>query len=75
MDAAGEDARFHRRAVAARAQEAACVDVAEARMETLACLVFSGEADDLRAAAERGDIVRGVARAAGKNLRRVVPEE
>ena len=45
---------------------------AEARVKALACLVFPGEADDLRAAAERGDVVRGVARAAGQNLRRVV---
>jgi hypothetical protein len=44
----------------------------EARVKTLACFILSGEADDLRAAAERSDVVRGVARPAGKNLRRVV---
>ena len=41
-------------------------------MKALAGLIFPGEADDLRAAAERGDVVRGVAGAAGHNLRGVV---
>ena len=53
-------------------KQAASVDVTQARVQPLARLVFPREADDLRAAAERRDVVRGIPGAAGQNLRRVV---
>ena len=72
MHAACEDAGLHRRAVSLRAQQAPSVDVTQARVQALARLVFPREAHDLRAAAERRDVVRGIAGAAGQNLRGVV---
>jgi hypothetical protein len=72
MHAAGENPRLHRRAVSVRAQQPARVDVRQARVKPLACLIFPCEADNLRPAAQRRDVVRRVTGAARNNLRRIV---
>ena len=77
VDAAGEDARLDRRAVLPRADDVRVVDAAvEARQQAPAFGVGARRAPtSLRPAAEGGDVVRRVARAAGDDLRRVVLQD
>jgi hypothetical protein len=76
MDAARENARLGRCAIAARLHDPAQVDVAAEHLEQpLAGFVGGGDADRRRPAAEGGDIFRGVPRAARDDLGRVVIED
>ena len=76
MDAAGEDARLGRCAVAAGPADRAHVDVPAHDVEqTPAGLVAAGHAHRNRRAAECRDIARRIAGAAGDDVRRVVVED
>ena len=75
VDAAGEDARLHRRAKPGRPHQAASIDARRQRPHQAAArLVAADERDEADAGAERGG-VGGGARAAGDDLGRVVRED
>ena len=76
MHAAGENARLDRRPVLARAHDVRTVDAAvKARQQPPPFGIGAHHADEPRAAAERRDVVGGVARAAGDHLGRVVLQD
>src|SRR4051812_27011280 len=76
MDAAREDACFYRRAVAAGANDVRAVDVTvQTREKPSPFGIGPDQAAETRAAAERGDVVRGVPGAAADHLRGVVLQD
>ena len=75
VDAAGEDARLDRRAIAARPDQRARLDTARQRADdATARVVTADQRHELRAAAEARHVARGVAGAAGDDFGGVVLE-
>src|SRR5262249_16922059 len=73
VDAAGQDARFDRRAVPAGANDVAAVDTAmKAAQQAAAFGVRADEPEETRPAAQRGDVVGGVRRPASHHFGGVV---
>ena len=76
MNAAGEDARLDRRAIAAGPHQAGARHRTRQHLEQpIARLVASGERHQPHRSAETGDVVRGIAGAARHDLRGVVLED
>ena len=76
MNATGQNARLDRRPVLAGADDVGLVHAAmEAGQQPASFGVGADQTGEARPAAERGDVVGGVAGAAGNHLRRVVLED